>query len=66
VQFSPISHHFICLRIKYSPQHPVFKHPLWVDLLRSTLLSKDENLCSSKIWYRKRFRSLGIRVQCRF
>jgi hypothetical protein len=27
VQFSPISRHFIPLRPKYSPQHPVPKHP---------------------------------------
>jgi hypothetical protein len=26
MQFSPISHHFIPLQSKYSPQHPVFKH----------------------------------------
>jgi hypothetical protein len=27
VQFSPTSRHFISLRSKYSPQHPVLKHP---------------------------------------
>jgi hypothetical protein len=27
MQFSPISHHFIFLRTKYSPQHSVLKHP---------------------------------------
>jgi hypothetical protein len=27
MQFSPISRHFISLRTKYSPQHPVLKHP---------------------------------------
>jgi hypothetical protein len=27
MQFSPISRHFISLRAKYSPQHPVLKHP---------------------------------------
>jgi hypothetical protein len=27
MQFSPISRHFISLRSKYSPQHPVLKHP---------------------------------------
>jgi hypothetical protein len=27
MQFSPISCHFISLRTKYSPQHPVHKHP---------------------------------------
>jgi hypothetical protein len=27
MQFSPISCHFISLRTKYSPQHPVLKHP---------------------------------------
>jgi hypothetical protein len=32
MQFSPFSCHLISLRSKYSPQHPVFKHP---------------NLCSS-------------------
>jgi hypothetical protein len=26
-QFSPLSHHFIPLRSKYSPHHPVLKHP---------------------------------------
>jgi hypothetical protein len=26
MQFPPISRHFISLRSKYSPQHPVFKH----------------------------------------
>jgi hypothetical protein len=27
MQFSPISRHFISLRIKYSPQHPVLQYP---------------------------------------
>jgi hypothetical protein len=27
MQFSPFSCHFISLRSKYPPQHPVFKHP---------------------------------------
>jgi hypothetical protein len=27
MNFSPISRHFISLRSKYSPQHPVLKHP---------------------------------------
>jgi hypothetical protein len=27
LQFSPISYHFISLGIKYSPQHPLLKHP---------------------------------------
>jgi hypothetical protein len=27
MQFSPISCQFISLRSKYSPQHPVLKHP---------------------------------------
>jgi hypothetical protein len=27
MQFPPISHHFFPLRFKYSPQHPVLKHP---------------------------------------
>jgi hypothetical protein len=27
MQFSPTSHHVIPLRSKYSPQHPVLKHP---------------------------------------
>jgi hypothetical protein len=27
MQFPPISRHFISLRTKYSPQHPVLKHP---------------------------------------
>jgi hypothetical protein len=27
MQFSPISCHFLSLRSKYSPQHPVLKHP---------------------------------------
>jgi hypothetical protein len=26
-QFSPASRHFISLRSKYPPQHPVLKHP---------------------------------------
>jgi hypothetical protein len=26
MQFSPVSHHFLPLRHKYSPQHPVLKH----------------------------------------
>jgi hypothetical protein len=30
MQFSPISLHFISLRTKYSPQHPVLKHPQYV------------------------------------
>jgi hypothetical protein len=27
MQFSPISCHFVSLRYKYSPQHPVLKYP---------------------------------------
>jgi hypothetical protein len=27
MKFSPISRHFMSLRTKYSPQHPVLKHP---------------------------------------
>jgi hypothetical protein len=27
MQFSPLSRHFIPLRTKYSPQHPVLEHP---------------------------------------
>jgi hypothetical protein len=27
IQFSPVSRHFISLRSKYSPQHPILKHP---------------------------------------
>jgi hypothetical protein len=27
MQISPTSRHFISLRSKYSPQHPVLKHP---------------------------------------
>jgi hypothetical protein len=27
MQLSPISYHFIPVRSKYSPQHPVLKHP---------------------------------------
>jgi hypothetical protein len=27
VQFSPVSRHFISLQNKYSPQHPLLKHP---------------------------------------
>jgi hypothetical protein len=27
MQCSPASRHFISLRSKYSPQHPVLKHP---------------------------------------
>jgi hypothetical protein len=27
VQFPPISRHFNSLRPKYSPQHPILKHP---------------------------------------
>jgi hypothetical protein len=26
MQFSPTSRHFVSLRLKYSPQHPVLKH----------------------------------------
>jgi hypothetical protein len=37
MQFSPISCHFISLRSKYSPQHPVLKHPHF--LLKSKRLS---------------------------
>jgi hypothetical protein len=32
MQFSPIPRHFVSPRTKYSPQHPVLKHP------QSTLL----------------------------
>jgi hypothetical protein len=34
-QFSPTSCHFISLRSKYSPQHPVLKHPVYVPPLMS-------------------------------
>jgi hypothetical protein len=27
MQFSPTSCHFISLRSRYSPQHPILKHP---------------------------------------
>jgi len=27
MQSSPVSHHFLPLKSKYSPQHPVLKHP---------------------------------------
>jgi hypothetical protein len=30
MQFSPTSCHFISLRCKYSPQHPVLKHLQWL------------------------------------
>jgi hypothetical protein len=30
MQFSPLSCHFIPLQTKYSPQHPVLKHPHWL------------------------------------
>jgi hypothetical protein len=46
MQFSPLSCHFIPLRTKYSPQHPVLKHPfahlmlLWVPVTLNTKLRK--------------------------
>jgi hypothetical protein len=30
MQSSPASHHFLPLKGKYSPQHPVLKHPQFV------------------------------------
>jgi hypothetical protein len=33
MQFPPISRHFISFRTKYSPQHPLLKHPQSVFLL---------------------------------
>jgi hypothetical protein len=35
MQFSIISRHFISIRPKYSPEHPVLKHPVCVPLLIS-------------------------------
>jgi hypothetical protein len=32
VQFSPASYHFISLQSRYSPQHPVLRHPQSVSL----------------------------------
>jgi hypothetical protein len=30
IHFYPTSYHFVPLRSKYSPQHPVLKHPVYV------------------------------------
>jgi hypothetical protein len=30
MQFSPTTYHFIPLRLKYSPQHPVLRHPILI------------------------------------
>jgi hypothetical protein len=32
MQFSPASYHFISLRSKHFPQHPVLKHPQFIFL----------------------------------
>jgi hypothetical protein len=33
MQFSPNSRHVISLWTKYSPQHPVLKHPQWLIMI---------------------------------
>jgi hypothetical protein len=43
MQFSPTSHHFISLQSKYSPQHPVFKHPQSVSPLMSESVTPIQN-----------------------
>jgi len=40
-QFSPLPCHLVPLRLKYSPQHPILKHPL------PTLLPQCEQPCST-------------------
>jgi hypothetical protein len=39
LQFSAVSRHFVSLRSKYSPQHPVLKHPPSIELLGFRTLS---------------------------
>jgi hypothetical protein len=34
--FSPISHHFISLQTKYSPQQPVLKHTVFIGICQET------------------------------
>jgi hypothetical protein len=45
MQFSPTTSHFISLRSKYSPQHPVLEHPQAMFLLYCTsrTIKKQEN-----------------------
>jgi hypothetical protein len=59
MQFSPISRHFIPLRSKYSPQHPVFKHPhtsqkliLFVETAARNAIPTMSSLNLSKMWNR--------------
>jgi hypothetical protein len=53
MQFPPISCQFISLQSKYSPQHPVLKHPQSVFLLRQFNVLRQSIFCSllSKIAY---------------
>jgi hypothetical protein len=62
VQFSPTSCHIISLRSKYSPQHPVLKHPqsmplftyyiiirrYVVSILRAPLSNPEENSLTAR------------------
>jgi hypothetical protein len=51
MQFSPTSRHFISLWSKYSPQHPVLKHPQVICLLTflNTLdIKKITNICQNQ------------------
>jgi hypothetical protein len=53
MQLSPSSHHFISLRAKYSPQHPLLKHPQsmflsWYQRPRFTLIQNHRQNYSSK------------------
>jgi hypothetical protein len=49
MQFSAPSRHFISLRPKYSPQHPVLRHPQCMSL---PLCSDKSTLKNSLIWDR--------------
>jgi hypothetical protein len=47
MQLSPVSRHFISLRTRYSPQHPVHKHPqsVFIPYVRDLALHIDRNIC---------------------
>jgi hypothetical protein len=48
MQFSPNSCHFISLRSKYSPQHPVLKHPMFLSLGR---LCRESAQIRGPLWH---------------
>jgi hypothetical protein len=45
MQFSPTCYHFISLRSKYSPQHPVLKHPQFIPAIFNWCDAKSPQVC---------------------